>query len=128
VRRSAYDLMAYPDLTLARLATIWPELATLDAGTAERLEIEAQYAVYLERQRSDIAAVRREEALAIPDGFDFDAIAGLSNELKQKLGVRRPSTMAEAQRIDGMTPAALALLIARIRQADALERRAAKIA
>lgn len=128
VRRSAYDLMAYPDVTLARLGAIWPELAALDAGTGERLEIEAQYAVYMERQRADIAAVQREEGLAIPDDFAFEAIAGLSNELKQKLTDRRPRTIAEAQRIDGMTPAALALLIARIRQADALERRAAKTA
>ncbi|WP_349363250.1 MAG: tRNA uridine-5-carboxymethylaminomethyl(34) synthesis enzyme MnmG [Roseitalea porphyridii] len=128
VRRSAYDLMAYPDMTLARLGAIWPELAALDADTGERLEIEAQYAVYMERQRADIAAVQREEGLAIPDDFAFEAIAGLSNELKQKLTDRRPRTIAEAQRIDGMTPAALALLIARIRQADALERRAAKTA
>jgi len=128
VRRSAYDLMAYPDVTLARLGAIWPELAALDQGTGERLEIEAQYAVYMERQRADIAAVQREEGLAIPDGFAFEAIAGLSNELKQKMTDRRPRTISEAQRIDGMTPAALALLVARIRQAEALERRPAKTA
>ena len=116
VRRSAYDLMAYPDISLDRLSAIWPALAQLDRATAERLEIEAQYAVYLRRQEADIAAVRREENLTIPEWLDFEAITGLSNELKQKLTARRPATIAAAQRIDGVTPAALALIIARIRQ------------
>lgn len=119
VRRSAYDLMAYPDMTLDRLGAIWPALAELDKGTAERLEIEALYAVYLQRQAADIAAVKRDEGLHIPETLTFEEIAGLSNELKQKLAARRPATIAEAQRVDGMTPAALALLVARIRQTEA---------
>ncbi|MBO6638632.1 MAG: tRNA uridine-5-carboxymethylaminomethyl(34) synthesis enzyme MnmG [Roseitalea sp.] len=118
VRRSAYDLMAYPDITFDRLVPIWPELGEVARSTAGRLEIEAQYAVYMKRQASDIAAVRRDEALALPVDMAFDRIAGLSNELKQKLVARRPSSIAEAQRIDGMTPAALALLIAHIRKYD----------
>jgi len=116
VRRSAYDLMAYPDISFDRLAPIWPELSEIDRPTAERLEIEAQYAVYMKRQAADIAAVRRDEALALPGDLSFDAISGLSNELKQKLAVRRPSSIADAQRIDGMTPAAVALLIAHVRK------------
>ncbi|GAB1580239.1 tRNA uridine-5-carboxymethylaminomethyl(34) synthesis enzyme MnmG [Phyllobacterium phragmitis] len=116
VRRSAYDLLAYPDIDLLRLAAIWPELRSLDPATCEALEIEAQYAVYLERQQSDIAVMEREERLLIPDGVEFSAVAGLSNELKQKLLQRKPKSIAEAQRIDGMTPAALALIIAQVRR------------
>ena len=116
VRRSAYDLLAYPDHDLERLAGIWPELGTLDAKTAEALEIEARYAVYLGRQRADIAMMEREEALAIPADLSFDSAPGLSNELKYKIRERRPRSIAEAQRIDGMTPAALALMISEIRR------------
>lgn len=118
VRRSAYDLMAYPDITFDRLTSIWPELCDIDRSIAERLEIEAQYAVYMKRQAADIAAVRRDEALLLPCDLSFDGIAGLSNELKQKLAERRPSSIAEAQRIDGMTPAAAALLIAHVRKQE----------
>lgn len=113
-RRSAYDLLAYPDIDLARLADIWPELAEIPALTAERLETEARYAVYLDRQQADVAVLRREEERSIPDTIDFTLVSGLSNELKQKLATRRPRSLAEARRIDGMTPAALAIIISAI--------------
>lgn len=116
VRRSAYDLLSYSDINIDRLKTIWPELDAIDAVTREALEIEAQYAVYMERQQGDIAVMEREERLLIPAGLDFDSISGLSNELKHKLKMRQPETIAEAQRVDGMTPAALALLIAQIKK------------
>ncbi|MEP7452624.1 tRNA uridine-5-carboxymethylaminomethyl(34) synthesis enzyme MnmG [Phyllobacterium sp. SB3] len=119
VRRSAYDLMAFPDIDLQRVKEIWPELNTIAPRVGEALEIEAQYAVYLERQKSDVAAMQRDEMLTIPSGIDFDATAGLSNELKQKLKQRKPQSIAEAQRIDGMTPAALALIITQIRRSSA---------
>ena len=117
IRRSAYELLAFPNIDLGRLKQVWPELARIDVRIGEALEIEAQYAVYLERQKADVAAMEREEALLIPGFVDFSATAGLSNELKQKLMQRRPRSIAEAQRIDGMTPAALALIIAQIRKA-----------
>ncbi len=98
------------------LKDIWPELAAIEPRIGEALEIEAQYAVYLERQKSDVAAMQRDEMLTIPAGIDFEATAGLSNELKQKLRQRQPKSIAEAQRIDGMTPAALALIITQIRR------------
>ncbi|WP_306117191.1 MULTISPECIES: tRNA uridine-5-carboxymethylaminomethyl(34) synthesis enzyme MnmG [unclassified Roseitalea] len=110
VRRSAYDLLAYPRVVFVDLIRIWPELESIDAKIRERLEIEAQYAVYMERQAADIAAVKRDEGMAIPADLDYGRIAGLSNELRDKLAARKPASMAEAQRIDGMTPAALALL------------------
>ncbi len=114
VRRSAFELLAYPEVDMNRLAAIWPELAELDRTTAEALETEAGYAVYLERQEADIAVLKREETLAIPADIDFFDLPGLSRELQQKLADRKPSSIAEAQRVDGMTPSALAVIISRI--------------
>ncbi len=118
VRRSAYDLLSYPDVSLERLADIWPQLAQVDGRSAEALEIEARYAVYLERQKADAVQIRREEERLIPGELGFDSVPGLSNELKQKLRERRPRSVAEAQRIEGMTPAALAIIIAHVRQGE----------
>ncbi len=117
LRRSAYALLSFPDITLERLAPIWPEFSGIDSDTAERLETEARYAVYLDRQQADIDAYRRDERLALPDGLDYAAIAGLSAELRGKLSYLRPRTIGQAQRIDGMTPSALTLLAARARRA-----------
>ncbi len=125
VRRSAYELLAYPEVDVARLESIWPELGRLGRKTGQALETEARYAVYLERQRADAAVLRLEEARTIPDGMDFGDVPGLSNELKQKMAVRRPRSIAEAQRIDGMTPAALAIIVARIRHFESANRRGA---
>ncbi|TYR31439.1 tRNA uridine-5-carboxymethylaminomethyl(34) synthesis enzyme MnmG [Mesorhizobium microcysteis] len=111
-RRSAYDLLAYPDIGLERLTDIWPELGAIEPRVAERLETEARYSVYLDRQKADAAVLKREEERVIPADMDFSAIPGLSNELKHKLAIRQPRSLADAQRIDGMTPAALAIVIA----------------
>ncbi len=118
VRRSAYDLLAYPELDIARLRQVWPELGSVSGPCAEALETEARYAVYLERQARDADQLRREEERVIPENADFSAVAGLSNELRQKLAARRPRSIAEAQRVDGMTPAALALVISHVRGLD----------
>ncbi len=116
VRRNAHELLARPDVTMATLAGIWPELARLDGFVAEQIEIDAKYAVYLDRQQDDIDGVRRDEGVAIPTALDVDAIPGLSNEIKDKLRRAQPATLAQAARIDGMTPAALALLLGRIKR------------
>lgn len=125
VRRSAYDLLSHPDVDIPRLAAIWPELGAIEPSAAEALETEARYAVYLDRQRSEAEQIRREEQTQIPQAIDFSGVSGLSNELKQKLSTRRPRTIAEAQRIDGMTPAALGIVIACIRQSEVEARRGA---
>lgn len=125
VRRSAYDLLAYQEIDLKRLSRIWPQLLEIDDKVAEALEIEAQYAVYMERQSSDVASIRKEEARQIPVTADFSKISGLSNELRQKLATRKPHSIADAQRIDGMTPAALALVIMEIKRLESLDRGAA---
>ena len=124
-RRTAYELLSYPTIGLKQLAAIWPPLGGLDRRVAERLETEASYAVYLDRQEADIAVLRREQARLIPDDLDFSALSGLSNELKQKLAARRPRTLADAQRMDGMTPAALGIVIAAIQHSAARQRGAA---
>ena len=115
-RRTAFELLSYKDVSFDRLAGIWPELLQLDALTVRQVVIEARYAVYLERQEADIAALRKDEALAIPSGFDYGQISGLSTELKTKLELHAPETLAQASRIDGMTPTALMLVLAHVKR------------
>ena len=124
-RRSAYELMSYPDIDFQRLLSVWPQLGGISPKTAERLETEARYAVYLERQSADVAVLRREQEREIPADIDYTLLPGLSRELQQKLSTRRPRTLAEAQRIDGMTPAALAIIISVLQQHARAERGAA---
>ncbi|KEC56061.1 tRNA uridine-5-carboxymethylaminomethyl(34) synthesis enzyme MnmG [Bartonella koehlerae] len=116
IRRSAYDLLAYPHMNIERLSHVWPQLQSIDSKTVESLEIEAQYAVYLEKQEQDILALQRDERLEIPSSLDFQAISGLSNELKTKIQEISPRSIADAQKIDGMTPAALSLIITYIQR------------
>ncbi|MBL8599507.1 MAG: tRNA uridine-5-carboxymethylaminomethyl(34) synthesis enzyme MnmG [Devosia sp.] len=115
-RRSAFDLLAYPDVTVEDVTRLWPEIGTIGTSILEQLSIDAQYAVYLERQRADVAAMRRDEAVGIPDWLDYSVIPGLSAELRQKLTQHKPATMAQAQALEGMTPAAATLLLAIIRR------------
>jgi tRNA uridine 5-carboxymethylaminomethyl modification enzyme len=117
VRRSAYDLLSYPDIDLAALSRLWPEeIGALAPRAAEQVAIDALYAVYLRRQSADIAALRRDEALSLPVDLDYGAITGLSNEARQKLERVRPETLGQASRIDGVTPAALTLLLSHVRK------------
>jgi tRNA uridine 5-carboxymethylaminomethyl modification enzyme len=126
VRRSAYEMLARTEISVERLGAIWPELKQFDEKTVEALEIEAHYAVYLDRQYNDAALIRREEERRIPAEMDFAHVPGLSNEMKHKLAQRQPRSIAEAQRIDGVTPAALAIIVAHIRNHEAqAERRGA---
>ncbi|MCA1242778.1 tRNA uridine-5-carboxymethylaminomethyl(34) synthesis enzyme MnmG [Stappia stellulata] len=117
VRRSAFELLSYPDIDLDRLAALWPqEIAALDRASAEQVAIDALYAVYLQRQAADIDALRRDEALVLPQDLDYAAVRGLSNEARQKLDAVRPETLGQAARIDGVTPAALSLLLSHVRR------------
>ena len=118
-RRTVFDLLSYPGMNLQRLGEIWPQLLEIDHKTAERLETEAQYDVYLQRQNASAEQLRREERRLIPDDMDFSGVSGISNELRQKLASRKPKSVADAQKIDGMTPAALALVLLSIRQRSA---------
>jgi tRNA uridine 5-carboxymethylaminomethyl modification enzyme len=115
-RRTAFDLLSYPDVGLADIARIWPQVADIAPAIAEQLEIDAKYAVYLDRQAADIAAYRRDESLTLPDDIDYAEVAGLSNEVRQRLAAARPRTVGQAGRMDGITPAALTLLAVHIRR------------
>ncbi|ACM38190.1 MULTISPECIES: tRNA uridine-5-carboxymethylaminomethyl(34) synthesis enzyme MnmG [Rhizobium/Agrobacterium group] len=111
-RRTALELLAYPDISIADLSRLWPELDALDSKVAEAVEIHATYAVYMDRQNADIAATKRDEDRLIPKDFDYASLSGLSNELKQKLEKTRPENLSQAAKVEGMTPAAISLLIA----------------
>ncbi len=120
-RRTAFDLLSYAEIDLPRLALIWPELGNFSPDIAEQVEIDALYAVYLNRQEADIASFRRDEELRIPEHFDFDGLAGLSNEQRQKLKAVRPMTLGQAARIDGVTPAAITLLLVHLKRDSGLK-------
>jgi len=115
-RRTAFELLSYPHVRISNLAKIWPRFGEIAPNIAEQIEIDAKYDVYLSRQAADIAAYRRDESFELPDDFDYAALPGLSNEMKQKLQTHRPRTIGHASRIDGVTPAALTLLVAHIRR------------
>ena len=116
--RSAADLLGYPEIDCQRLAVIWPALGGLSPAVAEQLEIDARYDGYLARQEADIAAFRRDEALLLPDGLDYDGIASLSSEVLGKLKAHRPVTLGAAARIPGITPSALTALLGHVRKID----------
>ncbi len=115
-RRSAIDLLSYPNLGMADAIRVWPQLAEIPANIAQQIETDAKYAVYLDRQNADVAAYRRDESVELPEAFDYAAMTALSNEVRQKLESIRPRTIGQAGRIDGMTPAALTLLAAHVRR------------
>jgi len=115
-RRTAFEMLSHPHITIADLARAWPRFAALDGKIAEQIEIDAKYDVYLSRQAADVAAYRRDESFSLPDDLDYAALPGLSNEVKQKLQAHRPRTIGHASRIDGITPAALTLLVAHVRR------------
>jgi tRNA uridine 5-carboxymethylaminomethyl modification enzyme len=112
VRRSAFELAAQPHLTVEALTRVWPEFGAIDPALARRLEADAKYAVYLDRQDEDVARYRRSEALTIPPDFDYASLSGLSNELKAKFLAVRPASLGQAGRVEGATPPPRALIAA----------------
>jgi tRNA uridine 5-carboxymethylaminomethyl modification enzyme len=114
-RRSAFELLAYPEIEWSRLKGIWPELSAIDPSIAVHLEIDAKYDVYLKRQTADVDAFRRDEGLVLTD-IDYSDVPGLSNEARSKLEAARPRTVGQAGRLDGLTPAALGILAAYLRR------------
>jgi tRNA uridine 5-carboxymethylaminomethyl modification enzyme len=118
VRRTAMDLMAYPDVTIDRLSDIWPALAEFAASVREQLEIEGKYAGYLDRQEPDIRSYRNDESLKLSVDLDYDAIGGLSTEIKTKLAAAQPATLGAAARISGVTPAALTALLGHVKRSN----------
>jgi tRNA uridine 5-carboxymethylaminomethyl modification enzyme len=125
-RRTAYDLLSYPNYDFVALRHVWPEkLGVIGPKIAEALEIEAGYSVYLDRQAAAIVDQQRDEQRQIPPDFNYDALSGLSNELKLKLSAARPFSIAQAAIVEGMTPAAVALLLVHLRRLSSAERHSA---
>lgn len=120
-KRSAYDLLSYPDVIWATVARVWPELAEIPAFAARQASIDALYAPYVARQSADVAARRRDETLVLPESMDWSQISGLSNEIRSKMEAIRPRTLGQASRIGGMTPAALTLIAVWARRTLALQ-------
>ena len=114
--RSAWEYLAYKDITLAHLRAVWPELESIPDDVGAQIEIEALYAAYLDRQSEDVAALRRDESLTLPGDLDYDAIGGLSNEVRSKLKAVRPMTLGQAARIEGVTPGALTALLGHVKR------------
>jgi len=123
VRRSAFDLLGHPGMTWARLTELFPALAAIDPALAPRLAADGLYAGYVDRMEADVAAYRRDAALAIPDGFDYAAVGELSAEAAQALTTARPATLGAAARLPGVTPAAAVAVLRHLRRR--MERRAA---
>ena len=117
-RRTARELIGYPDVSLRQLAIVWPALAKLGPEIVQALENDAHYRGYVERQEADIAALRRDEALRLPNDLSFDVVGGLSNEMQQRLAAARPATLGAAGRVPGVTPAALTALLAHVRKTE----------
>jgi tRNA uridine 5-carboxymethylaminomethyl modification enzyme len=115
-RRTAFELLALPGVDLARLRAVWPAVGAMAPAVAAQIEVDARYAAYVERQEADVAACRREESVGIARDFDYARVPGLSAEVRQKLEALRPATLAQAGRMEGMTPAALMLLLAHLRR------------
>ena len=114
--RSAWEYLAYKDIGFAELAGVWPDLAHISPVIAAQLEIEALYSGYLERQSADVAALRRDEGLTLPRDIDYASVGGLSNEVRQKLELIRPTTLGQAGRIEGVTPGALTALLSHVKR------------
>jgi len=119
IRRTAFDLLAAPMVTIDRITEIWPQLAAIPPKVAAQVTTEARYAVYLRRQAADIEALRRDEALELSPDLAYDDIAGLSTEVRQKLAEVRPANLGQAARIDGVTPAALTRLLGHVKRRPA---------
>ena len=115
VRRTAIDLLSFPDITFTHISNIWPELK-VEPKIATQLEIECQYAIYIERQKNDIKTYRKDGKLRIPKNIDYSSVGSLSNEAKELLNTARPETIAQASSLPGITPAAIGAVIIYMRQ------------
>ena len=116
VKRSAFSLLSRPGVNLTKLRLIWPNISTFSKAIDEQVEISAHYSGYLDKQEADIRAFRRDEKLIIPDNIDYNKLSGLSNEVKAKFKLIRPKTLGQALRIDGVTPAAVYILLSHVKR------------
>ena len=116
VIRSSEEILAHKDVDMKKIRKIWPEVLDNGSEIDEQLEINSHYRGYLKKQKADILAFKRDENLIIPDNIDYDQFSGLSNEVKAKFKEIRPKTMGQALRIDGITPAAVYILLSHVKR------------
>ena len=116
VLRSAEEILTQKDVNMAKIREIWPETLNYGAEIDEQLEINSHYRGYLKKQKADIIAFKRDENLSIPDNIDYDQFSSLSNEVKAKFKQIRPKTLGQALRIDGITPAAVYILLSHVKR------------
>ena len=116
VFRSAEEVLAQKDVNMSKIREIWPEIPNFGGEIDEQIEINSHYRGYLKKQRADILAFKRDENLSIPDDINYDQFSGLSNEVKAKFKEIRPKTMGQALRIDGITPAAVYILLSHVKR------------
>lgn len=121
IKRSALDLLGHADIAFDQLKSVWPQLNHVQPDVLEQLQIEATYKGYLDKQYSDIEAFKKDESLKIPDSINYDDVASLSNEIKDKLKRTTPMTIGAASRIPGMTPAAITAILTHMRRRSYLE-------
>jgi tRNA uridine 5-carboxymethylaminomethyl modification enzyme len=117
-RRSAADLLAYPDMSWARLEALWPEMKKIAPPIQEQIEIDSLYSGYMDRQEADIQAFRKDESLILPENFDYQTVGSLSTEIRVKLTALRPATLGAASRIPGVTPAAITALLRHVKRRE----------
>ena len=116
VRRSAVNLLAFPDIDFNKIIEVWPILKSIEPHISSQIEIEAQYAVYIERQKNDIHTYRKDSKLRIPKDIDYASVGSLSNEAKEVLSRVKPESIAQASSLPGITPAAIGAVIIYMRQ------------
>ncbi len=116
VFRSAEEILTQKDVDMKKIRVIWPEIQDYGHEIDNQIEINSHYRGYLKKQKADILAFKRDENLVIPDNIDYDQFSGLSNEVKAKFKQIRPKTMGQALRIDGITPAAVYILLSHVKR------------
>ena len=116
ITRSANQVLGQKSVNMVKIREIWPEIKRVSREIDEQLEINSHYKGYLRKQKADILAFKRDENLKIPDNINYDSFSGFSNEVKSKFKQIRPKTMGQALRIDGITPAAVFILLSHLKR------------
>ena len=116
IKRNAQQILSQKNVKMTKIREIWPQIPNKSKEIDEQLEIMAHYKGYLNKQKADILAFKKDENLKIPEGVNYDSLSGLSNEVKFKFKKIRPKTMGQALRIDGITPAAVYILLSHLKR------------
>ena len=118
VKRSAIEILGQRNVNMAKIRQIFPSIPAYEPSLDKQVEIDAHYLGYLDRQSNDIASFKKDESVLIPEGINYDLLSGLSNEIKSKLKNIKPKTLGQASRIDGVTPAAVIIILSYLRRSN----------